>query len=244
MRDWIRSSGLAGVLLVLIELLVFLLALSFLAEIARGDDISDQIQDIDTYVAVIREIEASDTASIAGTTIICDEIEINHVYRQVEADVVSHRLDQVLVRNRKHVPRQLDSNGYIIEEAGWLRLIDGWSILSNCRRYDNPVDRKAWETSLSNTLRGYPEIEKATIWSKTKYWGEFISPVTKVGDYHVLRLTDWNGTVTIKSRFLRYTSSLIDLETEERKYRGNNRKFNLNQMKNAPTVIGEAAVRK
>ena len=244
MFKWMKKSGLAGVLLILIEFLVFLFVMNFLTEIARGDSISEQIRDVDTYTEVINEIQEAKVDNEGDRTIICDEIEINHVYRHIEGEVVSHRLDQLLIRNRKRVHRQLDSSGRVLEDAGWLHLVDGWAILDKCRRYDNNVDQKSWEDWLSGTLRGYAEIEKATIWSKTRYWGEFISPVSKVGAYYTIRLTNWNGSVTIKSKVLRYSHSIIDLESVERKNRGNERKYQLNQMKNAPTVVGDAAVRK
>lgn len=248
MRDWIRSSGLAGVLLVLAELALFLIIVNFLCGLARGDDgVAGQIRDIEGYLDAIHQVEAQETAlgDERDTVIVCDEMEINHVFEVIEGDVYTHRLDQVLIRNRHHMPRHFDHNGNLLRERGDFWLIDGWAILGGCRRYDNKQDRQAWEDYLSGTLKGWLPLTKSEIRSKAFYWGEFVTPVSRVGEYHVLRLSGFRGTVTIKSKVITYTKSLSDLETDERHaLKGRNRKYNLNQMRNAPTVVGEAAVRR
>ena len=244
MIDWVKKSGLAGVLLVLVELLVFLLIVSYLSGIARGDGISDQIEDVDGYLAVIDDLEHQrvSLSSEVDETIVCDELEINHVFELVEGDLYRHRLDQVLIRNRHFLPKNFDHNGRLVRDKGYFYLIDGWAMLSECRRYDDELDRKDWDRWLAGTLHGWPEIEKACIRDKARYWGRFVTPVKKVGEYYVLRLSGPRGKVTLKSKQVTYTKSPCDLETDERKSIGWNRKYNMNGMRNAPTVVGDAGV--
>lgn len=174
------------------------------------------------------------------TMIICDYLEINHVFNHIEGDVFTHRFDQVLVRNRHKIPPHFKEHSKVWG-GNYAMLIDGWSLIKKCRRFDDPKHRKEWEDWLATTLRGYAPLEKTVIRGKAKYCGSFESPVSKLGDYYTLRMSNWERTVVIKSKVCVYTKTFIDCEQIEKREIAHRRLYNFRNLNSAPTVFGDAA---
>jgi hypothetical protein len=174
------------------------------------------------------------------TMIVCDYLEINHVFNRVEGDVFTHRFDQVLVRNRYKIPPYFRGTKKVWGGHHSM-LVDGWTLLNKCRRLDDAKHRKEWEDWLATTLSGYPPLEQTVIRNKAKYSGSFQSPVTKIGDYYTLRISNWERTVVIKSKVCEYTNTEFDSEEIERRELAHHRRYDLRNLKAAPTVFGDAA---